>query len=423
MKDEITNLIEDTKALKMSEDEKAKIKNSVFAYVQENPVIVDPTPSPFTHKMPVRSGFSWHFAGRVLAGVCTFVFIIGGAASGFAENSVPGDMLYSVKTNVNEPIVKGFSFGNEAKARAYASIAERRLVEIEKVSLDEEKEPEDKEEIIVALNKEFKDHADKVHDYVDKIKKEGKTKEARDVASHFETTLDVHANVLKEVDDINTSDESPVEPETPMATSTAAAEPAATSTENATTSPMSSTATTTPIVPSASSTAATASTSTPAEEHATTTLNSSEGLSSIISEVESQSERADVSADEIEEAYASSTESAVDLDKLTDERVLIAEKKIDELKGIINSIEGEVDSEYFGKRLEKLKEAEAALMGARVKQSNGDVRGTIVAAHNAYTISHKTIVLIKTELELDIKVEKVTEAEKEIVETNEDEGV
>ena len=74
--------------------------------------------------------FTWHEKRFVPIAVILIVVIFGGTA--FAANgALPGDVLYSMKVNVNEKVESWGALSPNALARFEAVKAERRLKEIE----------------------------------------------------------------------------------------------------------------------------------------------------------------------------------------------------------------------------------------------------------------------------------------------------
>lgn len=70
------------------------------------------------------------FPRRLAMAAAAAVFLIASGGMAYAaENSLPGDFLYPVKTGVNERVARAFSATPAAKARLAAAIAERRLAE------------------------------------------------------------------------------------------------------------------------------------------------------------------------------------------------------------------------------------------------------------------------------------------------------
>lgn len=82
-----------------------------------------------TH-VPTKSPYQWIFAPRsfVLAAVA-FLLVVSTGTSYAAEGSLPGGVLYPVKTNILEPLTVALASTPAAKAEANASIATTRVQE------------------------------------------------------------------------------------------------------------------------------------------------------------------------------------------------------------------------------------------------------------------------------------------------------
>jgi hypothetical protein len=72
----------------------------------------------------------WQRRWAVALSVVLALVIMGGGTVAASTNSLPGDLLYPVKTTT-ERVQVFFTFGKEAKANLYIRFAERRIAEIE----------------------------------------------------------------------------------------------------------------------------------------------------------------------------------------------------------------------------------------------------------------------------------------------------
>ena len=71
----------------------------------------------------------------MIATVCIVAIVaFGGGASFAAESAVPGDILYGVKTTMNENVRGALALGEQANADWHVQLAERRLKEAEQLS-------------------------------------------------------------------------------------------------------------------------------------------------------------------------------------------------------------------------------------------------------------------------------------------------
>lgn len=398
MNEEIKKLIKDTDAVHMTEDEKKRMKSAVFAYVDANPLpkqvdVARPIPSPFSHFV------KWHFTGGVAASLgFAALFVFAGVTSGVAENALPGDALYSYKINVNEQVVKSLSFGNEAKARAFASIAERRLVELEQLTIEEktEKRPRD-EKVIAALNENFRESAEEVHNYVAKIEEEGNIGDAMNVTVTFETTLSAHSDILEEVnEDTEAASES-------LGTTTATTTTAGIGSDMTATSTGTTTATlATTSAPQAVRTPGIVSTSTSVRATSTAATSTPE-FSSILSEVKTQEGKADSAGNKLDGLLASSTATST-LEIVSDSIESVAKDRLEELEDEIDDIVDAELEEEFADEIQKFEDAkEAHKEAGEIKGEN--IKASIRLNKEASRAAHEAIVLIKTQQELDINLE------------------
>lgn len=99
---------------------------------------------------------------------------LGGGVSAIAETSLPGDVLYPIKVNVNEEVRAGLAFSNEADARFDIRRAERRLEEAHKLALKGEFNAEAKSKIEASFNSHIKEAEDEIEEEWKKDKNKAK---------------------------------------------------------------------------------------------------------------------------------------------------------------------------------------------------------------------------------------------------------
>ena len=85
--------------------------------------------------------WSWQQRWAVALAVVLALVMMGGGTVAASTNSLPGDVLYPVKTTT-ESVQAFFTFGKEAKANLCMRFAERRIVEIEALAERERNIPE-----------------------------------------------------------------------------------------------------------------------------------------------------------------------------------------------------------------------------------------------------------------------------------------
>ena len=74
--------------------------------------------------------WNWQQRWATVAAAIIAILLIGGGTVTASANSLPGDMLYSVKI-ATENVREFFTFSDEAKANLYIELAERRVTEVE----------------------------------------------------------------------------------------------------------------------------------------------------------------------------------------------------------------------------------------------------------------------------------------------------
>lgn len=120
--------------------------------------------------------------------------LVGGGVTFVANKSLPGDVLYSVKTSFNDNVLESFAFSSEGKAGVHVDIAEDRLEEAEKIVVDGSL----KADVRAQLEANFKAHADRVAELVAKLLDSDAAVAAK-VASDFETSLKAHEDILAQL--------------------------------------------------------------------------------------------------------------------------------------------------------------------------------------------------------------------------------
>ncbi len=125
MNQPLKKLKEEALLLNLNSTEKAALHASLMRAMQKDAATEDASasrmiPSPF------------YFAPRFAMSFAAFLLIVvtGGTAYA-AKGSLPGDLLYTVKTGVSEPIEGALSFSVESKIKFHSEVAQTRLEEAE----------------------------------------------------------------------------------------------------------------------------------------------------------------------------------------------------------------------------------------------------------------------------------------------------
>lgn len=133
------------------------------------------------------------FTKMKLVGVTLIITLtLGASVSYAAQDSLPGDSLYSIKTNVNENLRGWFAQSPKQEAKLHVEFAEERIKETEKLMAKGGIKPE----IATQLEENFKVQARAVDVSISKLTSENKHEDALEVSSQFESSLKAHESVL-----------------------------------------------------------------------------------------------------------------------------------------------------------------------------------------------------------------------------------
>ena len=194
------------KEYSLSSDERAKMTHVIREYVAHKPLATNSRGDTSTYRgvTSIWTSIWILFIHRPLAAALVLVLVFGTSVSYAAENALPGDALYSVKTHINEPtrlalapLEAGLLTGRataEVKAGIQIELAERRIEEAATLSAEGRLDENTQEQLAVA----FESHADEVAKENEKVESEdsGATLE---LSARFETRLAAHEAVLAEV--------------------------------------------------------------------------------------------------------------------------------------------------------------------------------------------------------------------------------
>lgn len=137
MNNEFRNIIKAVKSVKLSENEKAIMKLNIISSVipSEFSNVTNSIPGRLYYVSDIGSYLNLFVKQNnyMAALIIAIMLAVSGGTSAVAENAIPGDALYAVKTSINEPVAGLFAVGGEAKATWQERLVERRLEEVQKV--------------------------------------------------------------------------------------------------------------------------------------------------------------------------------------------------------------------------------------------------------------------------------------------------
>jgi hypothetical protein len=120
-------------SIRMSKEEREDVRSSLHTYMRMRPV----------RNRVTRRAHSWtSFAFHPVPIVALSLLVVMSGTAGAAELALPGDLLYSIKVNVNEEVRAALATTPQAKASVAITRAETRIKEIEALeergTIDEE---------------------------------------------------------------------------------------------------------------------------------------------------------------------------------------------------------------------------------------------------------------------------------------------
>ena len=192
MKESFEKLVTDTKRFTLLPQEKEAMRKEVVL---------------FMYARPIKTRFGMSFARRIqnlfflrtkypLSTVPAFLSILlvicGSAATFAAEKSLPGELLYAVKTDVNEPMRGLFSFSQEAKAEWHTRLVERRLEEAEKL-IEKGKWQHDAR---VSIEARIEESSANAWRHISATDAQGKSDVAEDASGRLEVSLKTHKKIV-----------------------------------------------------------------------------------------------------------------------------------------------------------------------------------------------------------------------------------
>ncbi|MEK6615715.1 MAG: DUF5667 domain-containing protein, partial [Bacteroidota bacterium] len=194
MKNIIKKIEEVSKETCLTQDEKFAVRKNLLKYMSQNPV---------QEKHTIRSPWfasSSRFRGKkVLSAVVLFGVVGGGTLSFAAEAALPGDVLYPVKTGINEPVHRVVLFTPQEKADWDVRLVERRLDEISKLSESNSISPEAK----ARIENRLEIYTNRVKNNIDTFENEEDYEKANEVLEKLNTTLGKYHSRNEDEDDKN----------------------------------------------------------------------------------------------------------------------------------------------------------------------------------------------------------------------------
>lgn len=182
----LEEMLRSLKSVSLSETEKSSMRGNLINFMQSDVRIADqPRPKAQSQLLTVLLNF------RFMPIALGVMILLGSGVSFAAEGSLPGEILYPVKS-FNEKARVVLALSGEAKAEYESKFAVRRLEEAEKLMASGSLNAEHRAD----LEARFEAHAEKVKAHVEEVKNKKNFEAAAEISGRLESSLNAHGRVL-----------------------------------------------------------------------------------------------------------------------------------------------------------------------------------------------------------------------------------
>lgn len=200
----LTNLQHEAKKIALSEQEKAFMRSQIFglpAQAGDTPASQVPVPS------YVVSNFQF-FSVRFMPALAAILIVMLGAGTTYAaQAALPGDLLYTIKVGVNEPVREALAVSAESKVAFHTEVAETRLEEAEALAAEGRLSADTSDQIETS----FETHLARAEEITMELE-EGDKDTSADISAQLDSVLAAHGSILatlgEESDDEETKEHS-----------------------------------------------------------------------------------------------------------------------------------------------------------------------------------------------------------------------
>lgn len=200
----IEKLFKKASTVGLNEKKKDVIRQEILLFMKKNPLKKESMKKRwFGFYVADFSNVRLKTPAIMLAGMLLFLLVSGGITSAKASFALPGDFLYPVKLDFNEKIKEVLAFSDEAKLSVHIKLAQVRLQEFVKLSVQGRINGDNETQI----NSNFKNHSDKVFEYTGKLNTTNSSKKIEITATNFEASLRAQSIIIDGLQK-NTADKS-----------------------------------------------------------------------------------------------------------------------------------------------------------------------------------------------------------------------
>lgn len=195
--------LEKLNGMRLSDDSRARMRKELESFADfhtaEAGVRASDAVRSIGQEAPVSASFIHRIFGKrtvTMTATILAIVLVGGGTSFAAEGAVPGDLLYPIKTEVNENVKSAFAVSNESEAQLQAQLAEERLAEAEELAA--------RGELDAAASTEIRDrlaaHLAATDKYSKRAEAAGGIGSSAIVRATLDGVLRGHANMLARID-------------------------------------------------------------------------------------------------------------------------------------------------------------------------------------------------------------------------------
>ena len=190
------HLINQLKSESLTDAEKVYIKNVIFNSIDTN--AVRSTEEERHISVGIKRSILTQIIFKRMPVFLAIALLFSGGVSFAAEGALPGDLLYPVKVGVNENVGQVLAFSTEAKAKYEAKIANKRVIEAERLVDEGKMTPERADE----LNARFEIRAEKARERFSKLE-ESMPGVAIEANVNFQARLKARINAMEDIAERN----------------------------------------------------------------------------------------------------------------------------------------------------------------------------------------------------------------------------
>jgi len=186
------NLFKKIKLEQMTNAERVHMTSNLKSFMAANPVV---NPVPTATPSPFYTNF--FFNHKILATAFAFILIVSATSgtSQIAQNSLPGDLLYSIKINFNEKLETFTTFSDEDRVLVEAKHLDTRIMEAVALETSQKLEGTIKTEV----ENRFKQNLQETVARIDALESKGDKEITKKVKSEIEASLSNNIVIIDKI--------------------------------------------------------------------------------------------------------------------------------------------------------------------------------------------------------------------------------